>query len=177
MPSGRPPEEEQHSELVKKQKPASVQPGQTSSGGANTGSRRHYLVPDVKNYHVAMNSAAFIPRLEHPAVKTSVTPLFFRLREHHCVSPAVPLPHTELIRPKAEAEGHDAGGRANSHDKATCKTCRDEAEGEWAVRMAEVGQEREGSVPPSEGSVGDVYVSDYGSESEAENRVEHILWW
>ncbi|TBU54198.1 hypothetical protein BD310DRAFT_980518 [Dichomitus squalens] len=45
---------------------------------------------------VATTCAAFIPRLEHLAVKASVTPLFFRLREHHCVSPAVPLLHTEV---------------------------------------------------------------------------------
>ncbi|TBU21907.1 hypothetical protein BD311DRAFT_869690 [Dichomitus squalens] len=175
-----------------------------------------YLVPDVENYHVAMNSATFIPRLEHPAVKASVVPLFFRLREHHCVSPAVPLPHTEVrdndpldegvmnayfprgfpdaylglpgsfsdIRRDGVLRLRQRGttqeyvyetyveGRANSHDEATCEMCRDEAEGKRAARMAEVGEQRESSVPPSEGSVGDVSDSDY--ESEAEDHVDRV---
>ncbi|PIL29384.1 hypothetical protein GSI_09436 [Ganoderma sinense ZZ0214-1] len=55
-----------------------------------------YLVPDVADYHVAMNSAEFLPVLEHPQMRASVTPLFFKLHEHHCVSPARPLPHWEV---------------------------------------------------------------------------------
>ena len=43
-----------------------------------------------------MNSAEFLPVLEHPQVRATVTPLFFKLHEHHCISPARPLPHWEV---------------------------------------------------------------------------------
>ena len=53
-------------------------------------------MPELADYHVAMNSAEFLPALEHPQVRATVTPLFFRLHEHHCISPARPIPHWEV---------------------------------------------------------------------------------
>ncbi len=53
-------------------------------------------MPEVADYHVAMNSTEFLPVLEHPHVRATVTPLVFKLYEHHCISPARPLPHWEV---------------------------------------------------------------------------------
>ncbi|KAI0752946.1 hypothetical protein C8Q80DRAFT_1267409 [Daedaleopsis nitida] len=56
-----------------------------------------YLDPSIDDYLLAMNSSVFVPELEQPQTTVASNPLFFKLREHHCISPARPLPLWEAL--------------------------------------------------------------------------------
>ncbi|KAI9069728.1 hypothetical protein FKP32DRAFT_1599723 [Trametes sanguinea] len=63
------------------------------------------LDPDGNEYYHAASSAVFDDELEHPT--RPIVPehhLTFKLREHHCISPATPLPH-----PGASSDPLDEG--------------------------------------------------------------------
>ena len=44
-----------------------------------------------------MNSSDFVPELEQPPIGPTTNALFFRLREHHCISPSQPLPTWKVV--------------------------------------------------------------------------------
>lgn len=58
----------------------------------------HIQDPTIDDYLLAINSAEFVPELEQPATNVTSNPLFFKLREHHCISPATPLPAWEVMQ-------------------------------------------------------------------------------
>ncbi|KAI0759283.1 hypothetical protein BD413DRAFT_617880 [Trametes elegans] len=51
---------------------------------------------NVSEYIHGIHSATFDEELEFPTRQMPARPLFFTLREHHCVSPATPIPHPIL---------------------------------------------------------------------------------
>ncbi|RPD55503.1 hypothetical protein L226DRAFT_574533 [Lentinus tigrinus ALCF2SS1-7] len=125
-----------------------------------------FLDPDVDDYFRAVTAGSFGPDLEQPNITSASAPLYMRLREHHCVSPAAPMPaeedvmnaffardfpHPELwtvseqgrrlgVRRKGRGEEWVyetfVSGRAGAHDDETCALCAERRSREEA-RAAE----------------------------------------
>ncbi|RDX45583.1 hypothetical protein OH76DRAFT_1486236 [Lentinus brumalis] len=125
-----------------------------------------FLDPDVDDYFRAVAADTFTPALEQPALTGASAPLYMRLREHHCISPAAPLPAEEDVmnaffardfpdarlwavseregrlsigrRGRAEEWVYEtyAEGRRGGHDEETCGMCAERRRVEEEERRA-----------------------------------------
>ncbi len=121
---------------------------------------------DVDDYLRAVAADTFTPALEQPAITGASAPLYMRLREHHCISPAAPLPAEEDVmnaffardfpdarlwavseregrlnigrRGRAEEWVYEtyAEGRRGGHDEETCGMCAERRRVEEERRAA-----------------------------------------